>query len=95
MCSIEDLITKGSAEWDKAAQKLAKRTPIISVAMKTISKKLRSEEKDNNLWHLGAIKGNINESMFSTTLKQNTKTSANQRTSKKSQSRHFGREYQL
>ena len=24
MCSIEDLITKGSAEWDKAAQKLTK-----------------------------------------------------------------------
>ena len=29
ICSIEDLINKGSAEWDKASQKLTKRTPII------------------------------------------------------------------
>ena len=36
----------------------------IAVAMKTISKKLRITEKDNNLWHLGPIKGNINESIF-------------------------------
>ena len=45
MCSIEDLITNGSTEWDKAAQKLTKRTPMIAVAMKTISKKLKIAEK--------------------------------------------------
>ena len=35
--------------------------------MKTISKKLKIAEKDNNLWHLGAIKGNKNESIFKIT----------------------------
>ena len=77
MCSIEDLITKGSAEWDKAAQKLTKRTPIIAVAMKTISKKLKIAEKDNNLWHLGAIKGNINESIFKITDETSSKLENN------------------
>ena len=77
MCSIEELITKGSAEWEKAAQKLAKRAPIIAVAMKTIGKKLSIAEKDDNLWHLGAIKGNINESIFKITEETSRKLENN------------------
>ena len=45
--------------------------------MKTISKKLRIAEKDNNLWHHGAIKGNINESIFKVTDETNRKLENN------------------
>ena len=48
-------------------RKTDKLTTIVAMAMKTISKKLRIAEKDNNSWHLGAVKGNINEIIFKVT----------------------------
>ena len=45
--------------------------------MNLISEKLRIAEKDNNLWHLGAIPGNINESIFKVTEETSRKLENN------------------
>ena len=77
LCTLKEMLQRGSADWADAGKKLTKRAPIIAETMKFISTKLKENEQDNNTWHMSAIKGNSNESIFKITEDTATKLDNN------------------
>ena len=77
LCTLGEMLQRGSADWADAGKKLTKRTPIIAETVKFINIKLKENEQDSSTWHMSAIKGNSKESLFKITENTATKLDNN------------------